>query len=467
MPSLDDGRVIESPSIPGTCLPTTRAVIVGGGFSGTLMAINLLRHQGPKAVLIERDARFGKGLAYSTAHPGHLLNVRAVNMSALPDEPDHFCQWLVRRGHADQSAFVPRAVYGEYLSELLELARRNAPGRLELLRDEAIAIENGVEVSVRLKSGDAVSADFAILAQGNLPPKPPEELDATTLGDCYVADPWSPDLARGLLDDDDVLVIGTGLTMVDVVLLFDAQGFRGRVTALSRRGLLPRPHADAHGKHAPLPERPKGEVTQLLRFVRARARAIGWHSAIDELRPHTQAMWQAATDAQRRRFLRHLRPWWDVHRHRIAPEVSKRLASLRESGRLVIDSGRPTRFNRDGSGVAVEWIPRGGGPARIGTFARIINCTGPQSNLLQSNDPLLQDLIDKGIAQPDPLGLGLAVDRDGRLVPRDGGRTEIYALGPMTRGMFWEITSVPDIRKQVWNIARRLSNSHWVEGEGL
>lgn len=431
------------------------------------MAINLLRHQGPSAVLIERNVRFGKGLAYSTAHNGHLLNVRAANMSALPDDPDHFCQWLAQRGHTDQSAFVSRAVYGDYLSDLLERARRDAPGRLELVQDEAIAIECGPGVKVGLQSGRAIVADIAILAQGNLPPSPPEGLDPAALGDRYVANPWSPDLARGLSDDDEVLVIGTGLTMVDVVLLLDAQGFRGRVTALSRRGLRPRPHADTHARHAPLAERPRGEVTQLLRSVRGRARSMGWHHAIDELRPHTQAMWLAASDTQRRRFLRHLRPWWDVHRHRLAPEVSKRLELLLESGRLAIACGRSTRFDQNDSGVAVEWMPRGGGQARFGSFARVINCTGPQSNLLQTNDPLFQDLIEKGIARPDPLGLGLAVDQNGRLIGDDGRRTDIYALGPMTRGMFWGITSVPDIRKQVWNVARRLSNAHWVEGEGL
>lgn len=460
----------ESPVKPGpprTWLPTTRAVIVGGGFSGALMAINLLRHHGPGAVLIERDTRFGKGLAYSTAHTGHLLNVRAANMSALPDEPDHFCQWLERRGHAEHSAFVPRAVYGEYLSDLLERTRRDAPGRLELVRDEAIAIEHTARPAVRLRSGRAIAADIAILAQGNLPPRPPEGLDPAALGDRYVANPWCPDLAHGLSDDDEVLVIGTGLTMVDVVLLLDAQGFRGRVTALSRRGLLPRPHSEKHTRPAPLSERPRGEMTQLLRFVRARASAIGWHGAIDELRPHMQAMWLAANDAQRRRFLRHLRPWWDVHRHRIAPEVGKRLRDLMDSGRLVIACGRPTGFDHNGGSVAAEWLPRGAGQPRIGQFARVINCTGPQSNLLQTQDPLLRDLIDKGMACPDPLGLGLSVDRDGCLRDARGRRTAICALGPMTRGMFWEITSVPDIRKQVWDIARRLSNAHWVEGEGL
>lgn len=444
-----------------------RAVIIGGGFSGALMAINLVRHNGPDAVLIERDPRFGRGLAYSTAHAGHLLNVRAANMSALPDEPDHFVRWLACRGHADGSAFVPRAVYGEYLAELLDLARRDAPGRLELVQDEAVGIERGSEVQVNLASGRAIRADIAILAQGNLPPLLPHGLDPVTIGDSYIGDPWSPRLTRDLGADDEVLVIGTGLTMVDVALLLDAHGFRGRITALSRRGLLPRPHTEASVKHAPLAERPRGEVTDLLRFVRARAEIVGWHSAIDELRPHTQSMWLAADDAQRRRFLRHLRPWWDVHRHRLAPDVNDSIETLRRAGRLVIECGRTTRFSREGDGVKAEWLPRGSTKPRAKYFARVINCTGPQSNLLHTHDPLLLDLIAKGLAKPDRLGLGLAVDGEGRLLDEASKHIGIYALGPMTRGMSWEITSVPDIRRQVWDMARRLSNAHWVEGEGL
>lgn len=460
----------DGAAAPLTTLEPKRAVIIGGGFSGTLMAVNLVRYEGPRAVLIERNIEVGKGLAYSTAHDAHLLNVRASNMSAFPDQPEHFVRWLSERGWPASNAFVPRALYGEYLSDLLERARRAAPDRVRIVRDEAIGITSSAHgpdrIRVKLRSGETVSADTAILALGNLPPLPPDGLDPEKLGECYLADPWSPDLICGQ-SDDDILVIGTGLTMVDVALLLEEHGFSGRLTAISRRGLIPRVHGEG-GPHAKrLMERPRGEVSELLRSVRARAETVGWQNAIDELRPFTQAMWLAASEQQKKRFLRHLRPWWDVHRHRLAPVVAERLQHLRASGRLQVIAGLPKLFRPRGDKVEVHWLTRGSTQTGSGMFSRVINCTGPQSDLTRSNDPLLRDLVAKGLARPDQLGLGLAVNEEGRLLDSREQPSRLYALGPMTRGTFWEITAVPDIRKQVWEIARRLSNAHWVEGTGL
>jgi uncharacterized NAD(P)/FAD-binding protein YdhS len=209
-----------------------------------LQAINLLRHEGPRATLIERRAAAGRGVAYSTAHPDHLLNVRAGNMSALPQDPDHFVRWLARR-RPDLSGFVPRLVYGDYLAELLHEARAAAPDRLDIVHDEACDValsDTGAEVS--LASGATLLADTVILAPGNLPPLIPRPLDPTKLPDgVFAPEPWSPEVAEGLGPDDTVLIVGSGLTMIDIVLLLEARGFRGRMVALSRRGLAPRPHA--------------------------------------------------------------------------------------------------------------------------------------------------------------------------------------------------------------------------------
>ncbi len=448
---------------------TEHVVIVGGGFSGTLLAINLLRNDGPVATLIERRARAAQGAAYSTLHPEHLLNVRAGGMSALPDEPAHFQNWLERRGLPAGSAFVPRRLYGTYLADLLAQAMAAAPDRLTIVQGEAIDVVRGpARTIVLLADGRTVEGDVVALALGNLPPLVPPGLDPATLPPgCYVEDPWSAPIADGLRATDTVVVLGTGLTMIDVALLLDADGFAGRIVALSRRGLLPRPHGEV-GPVASLVERPGIGARALLSSVRARARGRPWRSAIDELRPHTQRIWGAMPVAERARFLRHLRPWWDVHRHRIAPEVAGRLDAMRRDGRLEVTAGTILDAEAVAGGVRVHYRPRGSERRLAVDGARIVNATGPQGDLVRSPEPLLRALHAKGDIRPDPLRIGVDVDQQSRALATDGSASDrLVVIGPMTRGAFWEIVAVPDIRRQVWSIARRLSRAEWVGGEGL
>lgn len=447
-----------------------RVAIVGGGFSGALQAINLLRSDGPDAILIERRPEIGRGVAYSAAHPSMLLNVRAPNMSALPDQPDHFCRWLEKEG-LPADGFAPRIVYGRYLAELLDEACRSAPDRVQVVQGDALSAGVGPDgVVVGLSDGRVVKADALVLAIGNLPPAAPDPLDPDALPPgTYAPDPWSASIADGLTDADEVLIVGTGLTMVDAALFLDASGFRGRIVALSRRGLAPRAHAAGGPPIGAIRERPSIEVTRLLAEVRQRARETGWRGAVDELRPYTRSMWLAASDAQKGRFLRHLRPWWDVHRHRIAPAVHDKLAAMQADGRLRIVAGRTRQFAPlpDGT-VEVTWQPRGGEALDHARVRRIINCSGPRIDMKRTGEPLLRHLRQSGLIQPDASGLGLKVDPQSRLIGRDGRPDpRLFALGPMTRGTFWEITAVPDIRVQTWDLARRLSNAHWVSGDGL
>lgn len=442
----------------------SRVAIVGAGFSGTLLAVNLVRHDGPDALLIERGDSFGRGVAYSTGNDDHLLNVRAANMSALPDAPTHFADWLASREPAATPAtFVPRATYGAYLDELLADTGRTAGSRLLQRRGQVVAARpDTYGVTLVFADGQRERADALVLATGNLPPHPPAGLDLDRLGDRYVGDPWRPDIADGLGARDTVLLLGTGLTMVDVALTLDGAGFRGRIVALSRRGLLPRAHGE--GAAGKLGERPQAKAVALLGRVRRRADEIGWRAAVDELRPYTQDLWRAASAADRARFLRHLRPWWDVHRHRLAPQVADRLETMRAAGRLDVRAGTPVASDESG----LDYRPRGTtARARIDA-ARIVNCTGPAGDATRSADPLLRQLLADGLARPDAFRLGLDVDAHSRLIGADGlPQPRLHALGPVTRGAHWEITAVPDIRVQAWHLARRLSNAHWVGGEGL
>ncbi len=441
---------------------------MGCGFTGALQAINLHRHEGPRATIVEPQPLPG-GLAYCAADPTHLLNVRASRMSAFPDEPDHLVQWLERRGVADAAAaFVPRLLYGEYLRELLEQALSASRGKLQLVRGTVRDIGLGRDCEIRLDCGRSIETDAVVLAIGNLPPHAPAGLDEEALPDgAYVGDPWSSALVEGLEDKDTVVILGTGLTMVDIALLLDKSGFRGRIVALSRRGLLPHVHEGSGDPGTALSERPKGPPSALVRQVRRRAGEIGWREAVDELRPFTQAMWRRASAEDQRRFLRHLRPWWDIHRHRIAPQVASAIQRMRDEGRLQVLAGTPLSFV-PGQAVEVSYRPRGSNRVERLHARRVVNCTGPQGDLLRSTDPLLRQLLARGLIRPDAHRLGIDVDTQSRTVDAAGKSNQrLFAAGPITRGAFWEIVAVPDIRTQTWSLARRMSNAHWVGGEGL
>jgi uncharacterized NAD(P)/FAD-binding protein YdhS len=442
--------------------------IIGGGFSGTLLAVNLLRHDGPRATLIERRPHTARGVAYSAAHPDHLLNVRAENMSALPDDPGHFIRWLEQH-RPGLGGFVPRLVYGDYLDALLAETVAGSDGRLRVMRAEVEDVfDQGDGVGIRLTDGAIVAADSTVLASGNLPPHTPAGIAPAALpAGSYVADPWHGDIGSGLGADDIVLVLGTGLTMVDVALLLDAQGFAGTIVALSRRGLVPHAHAEGVPRTSRA-ERPEPTPRGLLRALRDRAGEIEWRAAVDELRPYTQGIWRAMDLTERRRFLRHLRPWWDVHRHRLAPSVAAKIAAMRAEGRLVVVAGKVTGAEADDAHVRFHYRPRHGERIETLRVRRIVNGSGPQGDLVATTEPLLRNLADRGMLRPDPLHIGIDVDQDARAITVDGASSDrLTVIGPMTRGAFWEIVAVPDIRLQVWSVARRLSHAQWVGGEGL
>jgi uncharacterized NAD(P)/FAD-binding protein YdhS len=392
-------------------------------------------------------------------------------MSAFPDQPDHFLRWLAGQGlDAGPGSFVPRQVYGRYLDSLVAAARAAAPGRLDLVAGEAVALDQtGNDVLIALADGRSVRGDAAVIAVGNLPPHAPPAIDAAAAANpAYIADPWHADIAAGLGPDDIVLVIGTGLTMVDVAIALDARGFPGRILAISRRGLLPRPHGESLPPTPLAREQLPRDASGLLHTVRANARRDGWRSAVDALRPLTQAIWGSASADERGRFLRHLRAWWDVHRHRLAPTIAARIETMRADGRLRIAGGKLERCVVADGGFDIRWRPRGKAAAEPLHVARIVNCTGPQGDLLRAPSPLLHGLAAAGTIRPDRYRLGIDVDAGSHTLDAAGAANDrIYAIGPITRGAFWEITAVPDIRIQAWQVARRLSNAHWVEGEGL
>ena len=451
--------------------------IIGAGFTGSLLALHLLQRCQPedRIYLIERNAQFGRGLAFSTGNPNHLLNVRAGNMSAYANDPDNFVHWLRRLPKATQallgeyptaSTFVPRGLYGSYIQQQLgeEIWRRGHGPNLFLVTDEAVRIHREAKgVSVELGVGRKLAVDRAVLATGNLLP--------TRNKGAIVGNPWDERAFTNLDTESDVVILGTGLTMVDTVISLLDHGHKGRIVAVSRRGLLPRLHLNPGIDELPQPWQfttpPSGRnVLTLFRTLRAAAREAAakgqdWRIVVDGLRPYTQSLWREMPQAERGRFLRHLRPWWDVHRHRSATRVMARILEAIQRRQLMIVAGRIDSMEavRESGGdrISVVVNPRGKDGRIVLNAQRVLDCTALTPDIAKLELPLLRDLIAGGAARPDQLSLGLDVTEDGALIGTDGRASkELFAIGPITRGTFWEITAVPDIRVACEALAERL-----------
>jgi uncharacterized NAD(P)/FAD-binding protein YdhS len=422
--------------------------IVGGGASGTILAVQLAR-RGTHSLLIDGSGRVGCGVAYSTTEPAHLLNVRAEGMSALADDPDHFARKFEAEG-GNRTGFAQRRAFGRYLRELLNDAVER--GEVEVANKTAVGAshEDG-RWQVTFDDGSSISAEALVLATGNQEPAPLRAFAGT--GERFIANPWDATaqdaVRRAAADGEDVLLIGTGLTMVDLVLSLDAAGHSGRIVALSRRGLIPRVHTSYEPAPIGMDRVPTGDLRGMLRWLRRRSAEVGWRAAVDSLRPHSHPLWQGLTSQQQERFLRHARPWWDVHRHRIAPEVAATVMRLISEDRLEIIAGRVAAATDCGNEIAVEISPRRSSTSRTARFGYVFNCTGPLHSIAGTKDPLLRSLLDLGFVHPDHLGIGIEVDERSRAV----GAEHLWALGPLTKARYWEIIAVPDIREQAAEIA--------------
>ena len=421
--------------------------IVGGGASGTILAAQLAK-RGIASALIDGSGRIGRGVAYSTAEPAHLLNVRADGMSAIAGEPEHFAAWFEGRG-GDRAGFAQRRLFADYLGELLNEAVDS--GRTTLIHSIATSATQGQHWRIELDNDQAIAAQALVLAIGN---QRPGNLQAfEDAGPNYVASPWGSRASTAVRDaaetGGNVMLIGTGLTMIDLVLSLEAAGHDGKVVAISRRGQVPRAHTDHDPAPASPEELPQGSLREMVRWVRRRSAVSGWRAAVDSLRPHSHPLWQSLSPQDQSRFLRHARPWWDVHRHRIAPEVSRIVAGMVASGSLEIVAGRILAAKAAEQGIDVTYRRRGEEESRTASVAYVFNCTGPLHSIERTQDRLVRSLLDAGEVRPDHLGIGLDVDERARVLPA----RRLWALGPLTKGRYWEIVAVPDIREQAAQVA--------------
>ena len=426
--------------------------IIGGGASGTILAAQLAR-RGIRSALIEGGGRLARGAAYSTTEPAHLLNVRAEGMSAWAGEPDHFVKRFEAEG-GDRRGFAERRLFGRYLGEILEEAI--ASGNTRVLETEAVGAErsNG-GWQIRLGDSETLDSSALVLAIGNQEPEPLRAFaDARQK---LIRNPWGEEAraaVRRLAESNgSALLIGTGLTMVDLVLSLDAAGHTGRIVAVSRRGQIPRAHADYEPAPVEQDQVPTGSLRGLWRWLRRRSAEVGWRAAVDSLRPHSHPLWQSLDTDQQKRFVRHARPWWDVHRHRIAPQVADTVARLIAEGRLEVLAGRIVSATNVPGGIEVGFRRRGAASPETEQFEYAFNCTGPLHSIGLTRNPLLRSLLDADAVRPDHLGIGLEVDERSRM---EGGE-RLWALGPLTKGRYWEIVAVPDIREQAAAVAEDIA----------
>ncbi len=469
-----------------------RVAIVGGGASGTVAAAHLLREPRghPLEVeLIDRDGEFGRGVAYATTDPLHLLNVPAVRMGAVSGHPEHFHEWLAANGHEEpEAAFMTRGLYGDYLLALLADAERSCTGAVLNRRiGEVVAIDAGggadrpvasaavvdrpqapaTGVRLTFADGETLDVDRVILALGPLsggdPIPVPEELKAAGQ---WIGDPWAPGALDEARDSDSVLIVGTGLTMVDVCLSL-SKGERGpRIRAVSRHGLVPKRHRRdlTRLRRFPVPLE-DGSLDQVVAAVieqmcRVAQQGDDWRDVIDSMRPASPTIWKALRLEDKRRFLTELQRIWDVHRFRMAPDVADRLEELTAAGRVSFDADSIAALEYQcGERPSVRVSLRTPGQHDLETLEvdRVINCTGAGCDLRRQAPPLLQSLLGAGLARADALGLGLDVDEDGALLDAAGRPSDrVFVVGALRKGVEWEAIGITEIRDHSAAVATRL-----------
>ncbi|MFO1436925.1 MAG: FAD/NAD(P)-binding protein [Verrucomicrobiaceae bacterium] len=442
---------------------TPHIVIIGGGYSGTLAAVNLVRLAArPPRITIINDLRpDGRGVAYGTRRLEHLLNVAARNMSAFPDLPDHFVSWLRTRGEYDlvpdyelRERFIPRMIYGDYLKSLAH----HHLHEVNHVKAEAIDIQDDGTIS--LSDGSEIKADRIVLATGNEAPADLPGAESLTAHPAWAGNPWLPWHEKLPPDTGTIILLGTGLTTVDAIITLRALGWLGRIHAVSRHGWLP----NAHFRGIDYPDFPPADVDladlgleKLLALMEhhcARLRERGANPAIivDKMRPHTQRIWQRFSLEEKKAFARHHAARWNILRHRIAPEIHAQIASAQLTGQLQVHAANIERVESTGDRVRVILSPDKQLEGDL-----VLNATGPQTRFTATKSVLLQNLLHRGLIGPDDMEMGIRILPDHTVINRDGRPSpHLLALGPLLRGTYWETIAVPELRGQARRVAETL-----------
>lgn len=456
-----------SPTVPSVA-------IIGGGFTGAAVAYHLARlADDPVRILVfEPREAIGLGVAYSAQDPVHRINVPATRMTLLPDDEDHFARWLAAHGglDSDPDATLPngqsypaRRLFGRYVSE--QLRPLLASGQVEHHRARIISVESlGSNWLLATDSGESFVADIVVIASSHPPPVPPAILAEAFGGEPkFITDPWATAALAPIEKSDCILIVGTGLTMADTIATLDARGHRGHITAISRRGQRSHSQAPTHVEPYGDFVTPRSRTAlDLLRRVRAAARAGGpWQGMFDRLRTQGSDIWKALPLVERRRLIRHLRPFWGTHRFRIAPQIGAILERRIAEGTLTVEAASIRQAEMQSGRFAVTLQGRAGrnrsGTPRTQSFNAVIATTGPGHGSILNSQPFLSELFASGSLVPDPTGLGVAVSESSHLIGTQGPNPRAFVAGPLARGTVGELMGLPEVTNHAVSVAKTIT----------
>lgn len=450
-------------------LDAKRIGIVGGGFSGAAVAYHLARSARGRLdiTIYEPRDRVGHGVAYSVPDDHLLLNVPAAKLSIDPARPADFLAWCLSRGYrADSGAFLPRSWFGAYAESRMADQIQATDGRVTLQRvaSRAERIDDDTDrLQITDSSGRFARVDHAVLALGHGPTRIPEAISPVSDSPQVLRSPWDRNAMAGVADRAErVLLVGTGLTMCDAAITLARMGFKGELTAISRRGLLPQVHGPSDpAKLADWTARlPAGSLRELRREVREIAREYGWRNAVDALRGRTSSLWSALSHHEQDRFIRRLAPYWDTHRHRLPVECASAISLLRDAGSLRVVRGHIRRVRQNRSWLTCELQSHSVRHPETLHADAIVLCTGPDPDPKRWNSPLIDQLMADGLASPETNGLGLRTSNAGLLIGRGAVvQHRLSTLGPLRRGSLWESTAVPEIAEQASVLGRHLADA--------
>jgi uncharacterized NAD(P)/FAD-binding protein YdhS len=459
--------------------------IIGGGFCGSSILIQIIRQSRIplELILINKDNPLSKGIAYSSYNPKHILNVPASKMSAFPDEPDNFINWVKSKPEYSEydneelnDRFMPRVIYGKYLKELFENTLKELPANitLKIIEDEVtdvIPSETGSDII--LKNGDPLKADKVILALGNFGPDHPRIKNTGFYSSKkYFSNPWKKDTVEDLNDKDKILIIGTGLTMVDNVLSLLEKGFQGKIFALSTNGYFPLSHKKRKPYTDILDElHPPYSISGLYKIFRKHIKYVLTHgitgeAVVDAVRPKTQEIWLSLSIDDKIRFMSHIRHLWGVARHRLPKEIFEQMQKLISDNKLQIIGGRIQDIEENNENITVSYKERKTQLIKELEVQRVINCTGPKTDLQKIDDMLVVNLLKRGLIMPDEMKLGINALPDGTIIQKDHSvSTKLFTIGSLLKGILWESTAVPELRTQTQSLANLLLRQLNIEKE--
>ncbi len=448
--------------------------IIGGGLSGAAVAYHLAltwRDVQPAIIVFEPRPEIGRGLAYDTRDAAHRINVPAARMSLLPEHPEDFLQWIIDNDavaddpeakRENGSVFPRRQLFGQYVAAALQpLVETGAVRHRQAVVTDVS--RDGAFWRLSDSQGGQTFADYLVIATSHPAPSTPRNLAALASHPRFVADSTVAGSLDVIRPDDNLLVVGNGLTAADVVASLASSGHRGRITSISRRGLRARGHAPATQEpfgnfDAP----PIRSTAWLLRQVRqavvdAAAVSLTWHAVIDQVRGQGHAIWRNLPVPERRRLVRHLRPFWDVHRFRIAPQVEEVLDQAIEKGRMEVLAASITHARIHGDKIHVTLRPRRGVPVERVYDAAVVT-TGPAHGGILDSQPWLANLRNHGHLQLDPTGLGLFCNDRSEAIGGDGTTDPTLLIsGPLARGTFGELMGLPQITEHAVFVAHELA----------